>query len=278
MHGIDWPMLKKMVPTRKRLQIKSHLRKYFNQIKKIYGLEDPMEYIKTNTCENLRFHKNEHYGTQKKEIEKENVQQEKEQIGDTRPQMGLRGGLGGSEEVGGRVEVQRSVGQKRRDVKCERKLGEDIGGDERVERQIKEQEVFEVKEKRSKQETPEIILKSFSQNQFPEKIDEKASIAQNIPVFEHEAIIKSTVPIDIKISPGQHTNVNIIPTTNENYLPAQPISFCMQVQGNWQSLNPTYFDPTTLANQFQPSNSYHQGRQNQMDYKLVKLLSSCYCM
>lgn len=140
---------------------------------------------------------------------------------------------------------------------------------------------------RSKQETPEMLSKSYSQPQFPEKIAENAQISNNIPAFEHEAVIKSTVPIGmskittlvIKINPGEHTSVDIVPTRNENYLPDQPISFSMQIRGNWESMNPTYFDQTTApANQFLPSNPYLQRNQDQMDYKLVKLLSSCYCM
>ncbi|CAI2373550.1 unnamed protein product [Moneuplotes crassus] len=57
-HGVEWTMPKKSIPTRTRTQIKSHLRRYFSQIKKHFDLEDPMEYIKNNNCDNLRFYKN----------------------------------------------------------------------------------------------------------------------------------------------------------------------------------------------------------------------------
>ncbi|CAI2380516.1 unnamed protein product [Moneuplotes crassus] len=66
-HGKDWPKLKEMIPTRTRTQIKSHCRRYFSQVKKHFNVQDPMEYILNNPCENPRIYKRDRYGSQDKE-------------------------------------------------------------------------------------------------------------------------------------------------------------------------------------------------------------------
>ncbi|CAI2385950.1 unnamed protein product [Moneuplotes crassus] len=51
--GLNWIMLKKMIPTRARQQIETHLKGYLKQIKKHYKVEDPLQYIRTSSPPNL---------------------------------------------------------------------------------------------------------------------------------------------------------------------------------------------------------------------------------
>ncbi|CAI2371126.1 unnamed protein product [Moneuplotes crassus] len=55
-HGLNWPMLRQMIPTRTRKQIEAHLKGYFTQLKKHYGVEDPLQYTIAQNNEPLNKH------------------------------------------------------------------------------------------------------------------------------------------------------------------------------------------------------------------------------
>ncbi|CAI2366793.1 unnamed protein product [Moneuplotes crassus] len=50
-YGKNWDILDEMIPTRTSIQIRSHCQKYFDQIKKDYKTDDPMEFVLQNMCD-----------------------------------------------------------------------------------------------------------------------------------------------------------------------------------------------------------------------------------
>ncbi|CAI2370979.1 unnamed protein product [Moneuplotes crassus] len=56
-YGKDWDKLEEMIPTRSSVQIRSHLQKYFDRIKKEFGTNNPMQYIMRDMCDTSRVYK-----------------------------------------------------------------------------------------------------------------------------------------------------------------------------------------------------------------------------
>ncbi|CAI2370602.1 unnamed protein product [Moneuplotes crassus] len=56
-HGKDWDKLEEMIPSRSSVQIRSHLQKYFDRIKKEFKTENPMEFIKKDLCDDSLVYK-----------------------------------------------------------------------------------------------------------------------------------------------------------------------------------------------------------------------------
>ncbi|CAI2363498.1 unnamed protein product [Moneuplotes crassus] len=56
-HGKDWDKLEEMIPTRSGVQIRSHLQKYFERIKKEFSTNNPMEFIMKDMCDISKVYK-----------------------------------------------------------------------------------------------------------------------------------------------------------------------------------------------------------------------------
>lgn len=60
-HGNNWKILESSIPTRNGTQIRSHAQKFFSRIRNELGVDDPLSYVKKNSCDELLLYKFDHY-------------------------------------------------------------------------------------------------------------------------------------------------------------------------------------------------------------------------
>ncbi|CAI2366162.1 unnamed protein product [Moneuplotes crassus] len=264
-YGINWPKLREMIPSRTRHQIKSHQRRYFYQIKKHFGLEDPMEYILANKCDNLRFYKN----------------------GKTHDE--------GNQEIEDEGISQTCKNAKKRDSKYFEKKQEEEFGLEKIFsiQKVKRDKSFElgkfVKSQRLKEDTTKDCTDFMTQNSFKAK----ETISQNNNTFlvlgNGEVIVagdivKSLVPCDVKkidsgmsiIQPNQNVTVSIKSIPNDLSSHASQVQCSIPIAKNQREVNT---DDSMLHNLNNEPSSHicTESEQCNVFFEAIELLRPYYC-
>ncbi|CAI2365831.1 unnamed protein product [Moneuplotes crassus] len=300
-HGIEWPMLKKSIPTRTRLQIKSHLRRYFHQIRKHFGLEDPMEYIMNNDCDHLRFYKNDILEDKTKYSKKSSRASEKPET-NPKKMMSQRSESKTTGELfsscNSKFEEQKHF--RKRDLKHSRKVLEDSQVPSLETPLIPEREfsIEKINQKKiqrngefSKFQRPmkehikaaseKFIQRGLISNKLNKNCDLPVNQLRNANILE--ARIQTTVPCEIimnhegnvKIYPQQGGKV-ILESTMDNRAEATHLNKCFSAHRNIDAYNP--LTPTTpnIWNK-DPHRDFIQNEDYSVITKAIELLTPYFC-
>ncbi|CAI2380122.1 unnamed protein product [Moneuplotes crassus] len=289
-HGINWPMLKKMVPTRKRLQIKRHMRRYLHLIKKNYGISNPSEYIKNNKCENLMFKKDKPTQNGK------TIDQRREHPTSQGDKL-LSSSV--SKETGNSSSSFNSNNQdsfllKKRDLKhLQKSLDELNSSGDDLSSIHSHTKVFSInKVKRAKQEIVKEPATVTSRAKLLNHKSQEVSKSKIIlSLHKDEVIIKgaaiesavgcdvsTTASGEIRISPHQNVLINIMPIKSEGWTDNQPNTSSQLPMTNVQEMNSVHMPmkkPT--ISQMQRTSILTQNQDYDILHRPLKLLSSYYC-